>query len=1630
MNQSLKQKAKGVLIVAVVSSAVAYQSFAQTTDPWSYFPNNGVANFDDDSLNLALTAPQGTAVSMSYTPATYQIKTLPGKPYVELQIENVSLIPGVDTIKTPGHSMDIIFDPKGKNRAWKVTCINSSNGEENKILEKDYTSNRLHISENQCSFNNSWSDTLRIYPGEGNDSMVIKTVWEKDKDGDGDPQGLSEINGLGLINVFKFRTQNGTVNLLNTETSKIRNQDNQLIGPAFRTISEKIEYENSLNWTVIYNTGTSAKFEFLVDVSGKNELILFEKDADAGHRYEPTVPPDTGVKFQVLWNDNKSDSYVEGWTNIDQYNDRDHTVAKPGETNSYVGPSGDTIKDPDGIDSIHWYSIDVSEQKTSKVKIIWSGFAVGNNGIGLAADAVVQASCEAGKNCPEDLLPPEDEEDEETPEDEENICPENDDPECTEITEDGNLKLQTTIGSTPPPETNRLKEKGIIKITYHLTIKNLGEETIEDLELDFSAPEFTLIESTPLLDHKTFDYGDLPADSTINQDLTVIIDGDAPDEGTISTAGRLILTSSNLSDHRPKIIRHYLGDKPIDPNDPSIPKCSESGNLRACIISTPLPDPSPESFGLDAEDPEKNSITYHLTIENISDTVTLQQVNIGFEPPAFTSLDPAQIATIIPLEGSGSYTGKGPGRFDLAASLAPQTSIGKDITVVLDNDTPSKNFDISSDGLISAGAQNNPAVTLPALLHHAGLGAVNIQVSRCYAYDYFGGEFTCDLSCRTVEPGSSITVRDLVTNIGGETAFDQTYFPPPLSSHFEYEPNSIRIDDPIAGLTAPNDGDSFPPAGGITIPGPLEPNQGRAVYFKYFIPPDILDEETPPGEESEEDSSCYPEEDEEVELPEGQTTTTPIEYEADCPEEEGSEAGAENGRICVKVEPNPILELTLTAVPSPTNTVFQGSIITYFLTIKNTTKQPVTSLVVEGSIPAQTTCKSGNCTGLISTDPPELADNFGTITYSFSVQVMDNTAGTSIVHPGITVKYSGGDGGEQTKKSNAITHPLLAAPEPTGDFQHDITVNRKTVLNSKDGNARGDQGDKSTLSYEFSYAGDPQRIPVLPYLVNGTLPEQNNKVYFCAGYVHTYDAPWNTQMITYNASLTLPNELTSYRSITQDNITFTVTTDLPSSRPELINNGPRLPNTHQDIFTYTVPTSIVRDGISAVNYFMKNGGEIEQGILKSQELVLNPQAIFTTDIRAVADGQPSPENSKGVITSKNVGKIGTTQRTITKDVWSYRYTGKTIKRITCSCGRGGCSYQNVPEYNWFKSAPQSIDVFSAEDKDYITVLTSVAWLQTKYGNLGFGTNFWQTIPETGDPNLVNLGDINIPTTMKFYTPPNEYNADLFIYSSDGGDPLLSRLGNSGKITFGSLEQGFITSPTEESSRQLSRGEAYDRENYPREYYDDLLNREVFGEVIRLNSGGTLPPGMSRNGDEFYIGSSVNFTADTIYHLKGNLTIGSGAISEVTINGGKARLFVEGNVTILSNTAYAKKSDPDLSKIPSLRVHATGNITINPIVTDLELMILAEKEFHSGRGDKQLRILGDVIAYKTFWERAPLNEERENEEMINKPSEIIYEDLRKYLLTPPGDKKLPDTGHMWREVNPSTGRPILESLLSE
>ena len=137
---------------------------------------------------------------------------------------------------------------------------------------------------------------------------------------------------------------------------------------------------------------------------------------------------------------------------------------------------------------------------------------------------------------------------------------------------------------------------------------------------------------------------------------------------------------------------------------------------------------------------------------------------------------------------------------------------------------------------------------------------------------------------------------------------------------------------------------------------------------------------------------------------------------------------------------------------------------------------------------------------------------------------------------------------------------------------------------------------------------------------------------------------------------------------------------------------------------------------------------------------------------------------------------------------------------------------------------------------------------------------------------------------------------------------------------------------------------------------------------------------------------------------------------------KSGIYTKGDVYINADIKYKTSRSSNYNDITSVRIDAR-NIYVNGEVEDLEVMLLAREGFHSGVSKKQLRILGDVIAKNTFWEREPLLEY--DVEEVNKPSEYIIEDMRKYIVPAPGDTELPDDYTIWRQVNPATGE-VLDS----
>jgi hypothetical protein len=1563
-----------LVLVGFVAQSYAASETHWGSAGWLQFPSNDFSPIHDpgidqtSSAQLALTA-EGDQIAMSYTVATYELKPLENNSNMELQIFDAPLS-AYEHDQGSGAVMELVFLVEGSDE-WSVECWNQAEGKY--VQAADFQESRVPIGTGACHFpSQAWSRSLRVNTG-GASSFQMKTVWQgttaegfyADK-----PQHYRDI-----LNVFRLQSRHGIIQLAPTNPVKIRDILGSQI--SFRTHPVKSDFEQTLNWTVLYKTQMKTFFSFEIDVSDirSNYLLLWDKDADANQLFtdkekEAAKPPDDGIKMMVRWSDGsplgydvETDQLTGGipitenpeWTHFDQTNRANFQPPWQiaGETNQFDGPSWDSDKDPIGYDAIRWYRIPLHERKSDTVVVGWYGSTMPLNTFAFAASGPVSpAPCSDPSLCREVF---------ELPEDEGILtCPESGHDDC--IT-DAMDELLLSIDSDPAPETSELLEKKVKSIEYFLKIENKNPTPISDLIIHFTAPKGTSLDPSQ---ETEIDVGLLEPQIEKQISLKVILDDNIPEDEIISSEDRILLEKDDEL-FSPSIIRHYPGKK-IDVES----GCLQEGSLRLCISSRPDADPAEESYGLDPTKADKNTIEYMIEVENVSEDLDMEQLEFHIDPPLYTSLH-ADFLEEVQTTDASEYSGKGPAYFEMSGLLAPGKSATLSFKVQLDEVVHMTNYDISSADLFRLRTKNHPELVVPELIHHVGNGGVKIEASRCYAFDYFAGEFSCSDMCQAVEPGTRITVRDTLKNVGGASAYNYAYFPLPLSSSFLYEKDSIRMDDPETGLTVTNDSESFPPFGGITVPSAIDPNGEREVFFSYYVPEDVIDEQ--------DDSGCFPKTDEVIETLPPDANTPELSYDQNC-NISSSSASGHQGKICVSVEDDPRLVATLSAVPLAGSTVYQGSPMSYYLEISNQSSQPVAEIQIESIQPQQSECLSGFCNDFQAEEPIELSQKFGTMSKDLQVRVNDDAQGSTIIHPGYLIRYRSADGDFLELQTNAIEHELITSPEPSGEFRHNIRLNRRTALNAAERNTpRDDQADRIEIDHEFTYEGT-KKFGVWPQIV-GTRYYRHNVCNWQFPSYERYDASFNAYSYLYN-STNRNAALGSYEALASADVNFLISTTSPSDRPELVLDPGSNHYTHQ--FQYTFKGK--ERGSKGLNGFMKQGGTIR------------PEELEQTKLRAVADGVA------GRIRTENTALTDISSAQIKEDFWNYVRTSTRIDPFRCTrCTSHGCyKYPAfVPIYRWKLISGRNVPMKSS-DQDFVTVLTSVAWLQTKHGHVGFGSPLWESDPGNGDPNWVQLGEQALPSLMKWYTPPDQSNADLLVLHSGQSDPVQSGLGSSGRVERAEL-QGFLDSPLEGEGRQLARDNAYDRRENPRDYLDDLLNRQLYGKVIRLNQASELPVGMTRNGSEFEIQGSLYLEDDTIYHLKGELRIGKVGGSPVALARGRARLIVDGSAQILSNVEYASSKASDLSKVTSIRLHTLEDIQIHPSVTDVELMMLAEGRFASGKSDKQLRILGDVIAQTVAWERRPLNKAREDDEQVNKPSEIIYEDFRKYLVSPPGDRKL-------------------------
>ncbi|MBN1258770.1 hypothetical protein JXA05_03360 [Candidatus Peregrinibacteria bacterium] len=585
------------------------------------------------------------------------------------------------------------------------------------------------------------------------------------------------------------------------------------------------------------------------------------------------------------------------------------------------------------------------------------------------------------------------------------------------------------------------------------------------------------------------------------------------------------------------------------------------------------------------------------------------------------------------------------------------------------------------------------------------------------------------------------------------------------------------------------------------------------------------------------------------------------------------------------------------------------------------------------------------------------------VNYDFPVSLESDLEGvTEIVMTGFTLSYKLGGAQKTQVYPLLISHRIwegVHGPMATGDFMLDIIQVPNIILNSADGQTA--RADQADLT-ETLYSltySGTKKTNTYP-----NLSSSGSKVHthpYCSTYI--YPNVWGATTYAYNSSGGGCDNIYNCPPVSSP-IVFDVTTTLPDATPKLVFT--------RDGTSYSYGNS------SQVNQYMSAGGTIDI------------PGIFT-ESRAVKNG------SQGYVESE-------VKTTVSEQMYTYSNVGSEYWCTHCySCGEDDtcCDDYTRPIYRWVgHTQGDGIDLIDTDETD-ITVYTATAWLKTQGGHMGTNGAFTNNMVEA---NRLDLGDpvvkANVYTDSQNYTPPGETNATYMIFGKSGTGEMKSEQGDAWKTTG-------VDFPFRE------KGEAYDRANVPRDFDEDMFTREKFGKVVEMPSS---------------LSGTVELADDTVYKVDGNLSIGTKGGAPVYFSGGQARIYVTGTVQINTNIFYTNTSFAHYNEVTLLRLDAQ-DIVVDGNVTDIEAMLLARGTFSSGQSKKQLRILGDVIAGNTEWERQPLEESKESQEWsdndfeINRPSEYIIEDFRKYVMPVPGDTEVPDDHTTWRQVNPATGETL-------
>ena len=393
------------------------------------------------------------------------------------------------------------------------------------------------------------------------------------------------------------------------------------------------------------------------------------------------------------------------------------------------------------------------------------------------------------------------------------------------------------------------------------------------------------------------------------------------------------------------------------------------------------------------------------------------------------------------------------------------------------------------------------------------------------------------------------------------------------------------------------------------------------------------------------------------------------------------------------------------------------------------------------------------------------------------------------------------------------------------------------------------------------------------------------------------------------------------------------------------------------------------------------------------------------------------------------------------EYWKWRYSVKIKEKPH------QVKQYSIPIFKWNKKIPWQELNFEFNDSATIDVYSSSAWIQTKWGNMWTNKEIISEKTQNSTWRYVNdfffskwdtffdNSIINSPVTSqpKDYSPKDQYNAQYMIFTKQKYNDLNEAEFNSESNWYTFIEDkignwkkiyDFDLSVLNEGKYWFwLRWYEYDKwEGLWRNYEEDLIEKQQFWKVIDFSLLSKVNMkklwNIVRHWSTYTITEMLNLKAWQIYYFpEWSILNLWNKYSDLLIKWWSAKIYIKWNVNINWNIFYAIHKWKNYHNMSNLRIEAE----IVNVSGDVEFIESQIKTwyFYSWESTLQLKILWDLIATETHFQRLPAWISNPEEYDVNPPSELIIEDLRKYLIPTPWDTTYRWYYTKWEQVNPLT-----------